>query len=310
MAHHKKQHPLYPYTEEDKQEIRKKLGMKESTIQDDIDAIMDWFKKQPHLVDAGITRAMVERILITAKGSLEKTKQRIDNLYKYRALAPELIQDRDKDLSPFCGDLWSFYRQAAMPKLYKGHRISIIKFGDPDPNNFFTDILFRNTFMLGDIRLQYDYMLGEIWVIDIKHCVVGHLLRLNPIIMHKTAQIFQEGLGLRVTAMHVLNCPSFGQTLMTIMKQFFKPKLLDRTIFHKNLDDLYKYIPKQYLPKDYGGDEPSLDEYRDMYDEEFRSENTKQFLLKCSNYVSDESKRPGQIYQDQMIGSFKKLDFD
>ncbi|CAH0402707.1 unnamed protein product [Chilo suppressalis] len=310
MAFDEGKHPLYPYTEEEKLEIRKQLGMKETTIQDDIDAIMDWFKKQPQLVDAGITRAMVERILIIAKGSLEKTKQRIDALYKHRSLAPELIQNRERELSPLSGDLWSFYRQAAMPKLYKGHRISVIKIDNPDPNSFFVDALFRNTFMLGDIRLQHDYMLGEIWVIDIQHAVIGHLLRLNPIIMHKTAQIFQEGLGLRVTAMHVLNCPSYGQTLMNVMKQFFKPKLLDRTIFHKSLEDLHEYIPKQYLPLDYGGDEPSLKEFKEMYEKEFKTERTKRFLVQCSKLISNESKRPGQIYEEQMTGSFKKLDLD
>lgn len=49
-------HPLYPYTEEEKQEIRKELCLKESAIQSDIDAILDWFKKQPHLVNAGISK--------------------------------------------------------------------------------------------------------------------------------------------------------------------------------------------------------------------------------------------------------------
>jgi hypothetical protein len=56
MAFEERKHPLYPYTEEEKQEIRKELGMKETTIQDDIDAIMDWFKKQPHLIEAGISK--------------------------------------------------------------------------------------------------------------------------------------------------------------------------------------------------------------------------------------------------------------
>ncbi|XP_063832992.1 uncharacterized protein LOC135082161 [Ostrinia nubilalis] len=304
------QHPFFPYTEEEKQEIRKELGLKEAAIQEDIDAILEWFRKQPHLVDAGINRAVIERTLITAKGSLEKTKQRLDALYKYRGLAPELIQNREKDLSDY-GDLWSFYRQAAMPKLYKGQRVSIIKIVDPDPNNFFIDILFRNTFMLGDIRLQHDYMLGEIWVVDVGNCCLSHLLRLNPLIMQKTAQIFHEGLGLRVSAIHVLNCPRYGQTVLNVMKQFFKPKILDRTIFHGSLDELYEYIPKRHLPKDYGGEEPSLDEFKEKYEKECRSEKTKKFLIDSSKMVSNESKRPGTyIYEECLTGSFKKLDFD
>ncbi|XP_028167689.1 uncharacterized protein LOC114358028 [Ostrinia furnacalis] len=261
------QHPFFPYTEEEKQEIRKELGLKETGIQEDIDAILEWFRKQPHLVDAGINRAVIERTLITAKGSLDKTKQRLDALYKYRGLAPELIQNREKDLSDQHGELWSFYRQAAMPKLYKGQRVSILKIVDPDPNNFFIDILFRNTFM--------------------------------------------EGLGLRVSAIHVLNCPRYGQTVLNVMKQFFKPKILDRTIFHGSLDELYEYIPKRHLPKDYGGEEPSLDELKEKYEKECRSEKAKKFLIDSSKMVSNESKRSGTyIYDECLTGSFKKLDFD
>lgn len=48
------QHPLYIVTEEDKKLIRAELGLKESTIQEDVDGIMDWFEKQPHLIEAGI----------------------------------------------------------------------------------------------------------------------------------------------------------------------------------------------------------------------------------------------------------------
>ncbi|XP_031764376.1 alpha-tocopherol transfer protein-like [Galleria mellonella] len=311
MAFKDAQHPLYPYTEEEKQEIRKELGLKESTIQDDIDAILDWFSKQPHLIDAGISRAIIERLLIISKGSLEKTKQKIDCFYKYRYLAPELIQNRERELCDHQKDIWTFIRQAAMPKLYKGNRVSVFKFMESDPCKFNTDALFRNTFMLGDIRLTYDYMLGDIWLLDIKEIGVGHVLRANPITMQKTAQIFQDGMGLRVAAIHVLNAPILGQTVLNFMKQFFKPKIMDRVMIHNSVEELHKYLPKRYLPKDYGGDLPSLEEFKDNYEKEFRSSKTKQYLLDCSKLVSNESKRPGSdIYDNYMSGSFKKLELD
>ena len=52
-------HPMYPYTKEDVQEIRKELGLKESTLEEDVDAIVEWFHKQPHLVEAGIGKHCV-----------------------------------------------------------------------------------------------------------------------------------------------------------------------------------------------------------------------------------------------------------
>ncbi|XP_060806673.1 alpha-tocopherol transfer protein isoform X1 [Amyelois transitella] len=307
------QHPLYPYTEEEKQEIRKELGLKETTIQDDIDAIIDWFKKQPHLIEAGITREIIERMLIISKGSLEKTKQRIDNFYKYRGFAPELIQNREKELCNHSRGIWTFIRQAAMPKLYKGNRVSVFKFIEPDPGKCNTDILFRNTFMLGDIRLTYDYMLGDIWVLDIKEVGFGHVLRANPVTMQKTAHIFQDGMGLRISAIHVLNAPILGQTVLSFMKQFFKPKIMDRVKIHESVEELHKHLPKQYLPKDYGGDLPSMEDFKDKYEKELRSDKTRKYLLDFSKLISDERKRPGASIYDEyarMSGSFKKLDLD
>lgn len=51
-------------------------------------------------------RKIVENLYIIAKGSMEKTKRRIDNLYKYRSYAPELIQNRENILNN-SEDIWS-----------------------------------------------------------------------------------------------------------------------------------------------------------------------------------------------------------
>ncbi|XP_075984008.1 alpha-tocopherol transfer protein-like [Anticarsia gemmatalis] len=302
--------PLYPHNKEDIQEIRGQLGLKDSTIQEDVDAIIEWFQKQPHLVEAGIDRDVVERMLIVAKGSIEKTKRRIDNWYKFRLLAPEIVQGRDKVLSD-SQDLWTSYLQIAMPKLYKGHRVAVIKFVDPEPSNFSCETFLRNTFMLADIRLKYDYFLDDIWVLDMKNTSFAHLLRLNPALMQKSANLFHEGLGLRIHSIHVLNATNLIQHVITFMKQFFSPKIMERVIIHESLDDLHMSLPKRYLPKDYGGEEKPMAEFKDMYEKELRSSKTKQFLINSMKLVSNEKKRPdSDINEDYLAGSFRKLDFD
>ncbi|XP_030031260.1 uncharacterized protein LOC115448096 isoform X2 [Manduca sexta] len=303
-------HPLYPCSEEDMQEIRAELGLKESTLQEDIDAILDWFQKQPHLVEAGIEREMVERMLVISKGSMEKTKRRIDNYYKYRGLTPEVIQNRDKVLSG-SNDLWTSYMQMSIPKLYKGKRLTLVKFFDNELNNFSAEVIFRNTFMLADIRLKYDYFLSDIWIVDMKNTGFSHLLRLNPIVMQKTAQMFQEGLGVRVHAIHIINAIPALSHVVSFLKQFFSPKIMDRLIIHDSLEDLYQHIPKKYLPEDYGGLEPSTSVFKDKYEKELRNTKTKQYLIEASKMVSNENLRPGSnINEEYLAGSFRKLDFD
>ncbi|XP_004928861.2 alpha-tocopherol transfer protein [Bombyx mori] len=304
------QHPLLICTEEDKEEIKRLLEIKDARLHEDIEAILDWFNKQPHLVEAGIDRDIVERMLIISKGSIEKTKHRIDNFYKYRALAPELIQNRENVLSD-PSDLWSVYTQISIPRMYNGSRISVFAVHDPDPSNFSSEALFRNTFMLVDLRLKYDYFLNDIWLLDMKNTSFSHVLRLNPVVLQKTAQIFHDGTGLRVSAIHVINATNVFQHLVSFMKQFFNPKLMERLHVHDSLEELHKYIPKKYLPKDYGGEEISLSEFRNIYEKEIRSTNTKRVVIEASKMISNENRRPASnINEDYLAGSFRKLDFD
>lgn len=69
---------------------------------------------------------------------------------------------------------------------------------------------------------------------------------------------------MRVKSIHILNGINLLQHLITFMKQFFSPKILDRVIVHDSLDSLYMHVPKKYLPKDYGGEERSLADFKGM----------------------------------------------
>ncbi|KAJ0173152.1 hypothetical protein K1T71_011328 [Dendrolimus kikuchii] len=310
MSIYENQHPFYITTNEERQEIRRELGLKESTIEEDIDSIMEWFQKQPHLVGGGINREFVENMLIAAKGSMEKTKRRIDNLYKYRGMSSDILANREKILSE-SEDLWKFFVQMSIPRLYKGNRIGILKLIDSDPSQFSMEILFRNTFMLCDLRLRYDYFLSEIWIVDFKYSSLAHLLRINPLTMQRAALMFQEGLGIRVHSIHIVNATGAFQHIISFFKQFLTPKIFERLTVHSSIEELHKHIPKKYLPKDYGGDEPSMAEFKDKYEKEIRNTRSKQVLIEAAKMVSDESKRPDANINDEFLaGSFRKLDFD
>ncbi|XP_050679646.1 alpha-tocopherol transfer protein-like [Leptidea sinapis] len=301
---------LYAYTADEKEQIRNEIGLKDNNIKEDVSSILEWFNKQPHLAAAPINHDMVERMILIAKGSREKAKSRIDNFYRYRAYAQDVLESRLKFFSDPTENGWKFYHQSAMLNLFEGKRISVVKITDPNPDNFFCDVLFRNTIMLGDLRLKYDYMLGDIWIIDLENVSFGHITRLNPSVIKKSSNIFQEGMGVRVFALHLINAPTFVNNLLNFMKQFVKAKIMDRVVIHDNLKSLYEHIPKSHLPKDFGGDQPSLDEFKEMYLKELQRDQTRDYLTECCQQISDESRRPTTQYPDDLVGSFKKLDFD
>ncbi|XP_034827505.1 alpha-tocopherol transfer protein-like isoform X1 [Maniola hyperantus] len=304
-------HPFYPCTEAEKLAIRKEVGIKDGIFQEDIDAILDWFYKEPHLADAVIDRDYVEKMLISTRCSREKCKRKIDNFYRYRSYAPELIQTRIEQLSDPDFDPWSFYRQAAIPKLFNGKRISVFQLTDPNPSNLHCEVALRNTIMLGDLRLKYDYMLGDIWIMDLLNATIGHVLRVNLALMQKFTHIVQDGIGWKLYEVHIVNASSFSQHFVNLFKPFVKPKIMERVRFHGNVEELHEFIPKQYLPKDFGGDQPSLDEFKELYRTEIQKPLSKDYLIKCCQQVSNEQKRNSDAYnEDFIMGSFKKLDID
>lgn len=308
--HIKDQHPFYPTSDDERLQIRKELGFKESILQEDIDAIIEWYQKQPHLVDAPIGRDYIEKTLMASKGSLEKAKRKIDNFYKYRSLAPELIQDRSDDLNDPNYDPWTVYRQAAMLKLFNGKRISVFKLTEPNASKMLLEVMLRNTIMLGDLRMKYDYMLGDIWIFDFQNASFSHLLRVNLLLFQKFVNILQDGIGIKVYEIHVINATSLGQSFINMLRQFVKPKIVDKIVTHNTTEELQEHIPKTYLPKDYGGDQPSLDEFKELYKREMKKDATKNYLIGCCQQISDEKRRPGDDKEEYLVGSFKKLDFD
>ncbi|XP_039752548.1 alpha-tocopherol transfer protein-like [Pararge aegeria] len=304
-------HPLYPCTEEEKLAIRKEVGIKDNILQEDIDSILDWFYKEPHLADAFIDRDYVERMLVATRCSREKCKKKINNFYRYRSCAPELVQTRIKELSNPDYDPWLFYSQAAMLKLFNGKRISVFKVTDADPGNFHSDIVFKITILLGELRLKYDYMLGDIWILDLLNASIGHVLRINLTLAQKFARILQDGTGIKLYDIHIVNASSLSQHLVNLFKPFVKSKIMERIRFHESIEELQKVIPKQYLPKDFGGDQPSLDEFKELYKTEIQKPLSKDYLIKCCQQISNEEKRIGEKYnEDYLMGSFKKLDLD
>lgn len=65
----------------------------------------------------------------------------------------------------------------------------------------------------------------------------------------------QEGFGTKIKGIHILNAPTFVDRLVFLLKQALREKVASRLHVHNSYEDLHKHIPKEILPKDYGGDE-------------------------------------------------------
>lgn len=87
---------ILPLTEEQKKVAITELGEVTSRVPEDLQALKDWIKKQPHL-RARTDEQFLIQFLRGCKFSLEKAKEKIDNYYALKTKYPELLRVTDVD---------------------------------------------------------------------------------------------------------------------------------------------------------------------------------------------------------------------
>lgn len=51
----------------------------------------------------------------------------------------------------------------------------------------------------------------------------------------------------------MINVSPLVDTIINFAKPFLKEKIRNRIFVHSDMDSLYKYVPKEMLPEEYGG---------------------------------------------------------
>lgn len=83
-------------------------------------------------------------------------------------------------------------------------------------------------------------------------------------------------------------------------------------MMHSNIEEVHKHIPKHMLPKEYGGDNGTIQDLIDHWVQKVIS--YRDFLLEDDTFGTDESKRVTvHKYAESLFGvegSFRKLNVD
>lgn len=145
--------------------------------------------------------------------------------------------------------------------------MTLLRLADCDPNAFDFTSAVKLFFMMNDIYLITPED-GALWdgfvpIYDMKGVTYRHLTK----IVFSTLKIFmkysQGAMPLRLKHLHVLNCSSLMDTLYSIIKPFINPEVAAMINFHlPGSETIYKFIPKELLPVEYGGSETSIVELK------------------------------------------------
>ncbi|XP_044739736.1 retinol-binding protein pinta-like [Chrysoperla carnea] len=295
--------------------VLKYYNKSEKDVESDVNIVLASLEKQAHfpkIKDENEFRKKVEAFLVFNKFSIEKTKKNLDLCYMYRNVYPDYFDNWDP-CSPEMEKAFTEYRCVPLPQLTKDlNRITYFDLTDKLGDNFDLFTYFKIYVMSLESRIPYDRNTGEICIIDSSRANLNLFKQTTPTLLKKCLDVNLKGYSLRLAGLHFLHPHPAGMFIMGILKALMKPKLYERIHLHYDLESLHKFVPKELLPKDVGGDLPELQTLTDEWYDVLRKNRDN--LIELSKMRTDESKRIDKLNDDEyfgsMHGSFKKLDVD
>ncbi|XP_037941408.1 uncharacterized protein LOC119674344 [Teleopsis dalmanni] len=306
---------IRPLNEELKAIAKNELNEVESRIVEDISTLRTWIQKQPHL-RARTDDQFLVTFLRGCKYSMEKAKSKIDYYYTIGSLLPELctnLQVNEKIIQ--------FGRAGCFVVLPKplggmgGHRIHLTIYKNLDPNkHHLVDMLQYQTLInMFEINMDDNCAIsGVTEIVDLSKLNKAILKEFDPIYSKKLITFYNKAQPLRMKGFHFLNCPKEGAAFLNIARSFLNEKLKQRFFIHKSLEDLYKVIPKENLPIEYGGTNGSIPEIQADMEKKLLDFNN--YFMEETKYGVDEELRIGKKINSETLfgidGSFRKLNID
>ncbi|XP_063904209.1 alpha-tocopherol transfer protein-like isoform X5 [Zophobas morio] len=228
---------------------------------EDARKIRQWMIKQPHFPEV-MADKKIKNFLILNKGSVEKSKEKIENYYSLRSLLPEIFDNIHPKFSYKENVKASIYF-VPLPKLtQKLHRVFFCKMRDPQSAENVEPVDgIRLLVNIQEIRMMEDITYGDVFIFDCKNIPLRWMLKLTPMLLYKSlVVIYKKVFSNRLKAVYVLNAPLYTEKIVLLLKNILKPKLMERIHFCENSDVLMEKIGKEILPVDCGGKAKSLEE--------------------------------------------------
>ncbi|XP_075167487.1 clavesin-2-like [Haematobia irritans] len=196
-----------------------------------------------------------------------------------------------------------------------GPRIVVFRFDYPVDKYSIDDILQAGIAMHEVLIMEDPYACihGLIYIIDYDHATASHYLQLTPNFCKKLVSFLEKSMPLRIKSLYYINTGTAAQQFFKILIPFLSEKMQKRLhVMGHNLDKMRQDLPPQYLPKDYGGELPSVQELAAEYDKTW--DKYREFFRANANYGTDEKLRPGKPLDIDGLfgvgGTFRKLNVD
>ncbi|CAG9559401.1 unnamed protein product [Danaus chrysippus] len=285
-----------------------------SISSEDIKKLRDWMKTQTHLPEQYWTDLDLIIAYHCCECSTEVTKQVIDLHISTRTLFKEIFQNRVIDKRIIDTLQIGLFTALPTPTVH-GYRAMYCRLLDGDYRKYNLSDMLR-TFMAVFDLWQYEEGTwpGFVLILDMKLTTLNHLSRLDIMAVKQTLYFLQECMLVKLKEVHFTNAPYFMDKVMNILKPFMKNDLIQNIQIHKrDSEDLYKFVHKESLPRECGGNYKDLNTLKD-YEIRRLQDNKEFFVRENLRRVNESLRQNGKTKTVEDVfgiqGNFKKLDID
>ncbi|KAG8313972.1 hypothetical protein J6590_103005 [Homalodisca vitripennis] len=255
---------------------------------EDIQYVQTWIKSQPHLPP--VPDLVVVLFLQACQWDLDLTKKTIDLYYTCRTEYTEFFSDRD----PLSEEILETARAQQVVYLPErdpeGNQIIITRTSDPDIKNYnFAALVKYMTMSTEAFQLENGTVPGMVMVCDVGNFRASHFWSIPFKQGKNNMRYSQEASSFRIVAVHHINIHPLIHKVLQFLKPFLKAEVQEMITLHSNLETLFQTVPKEIMPKDYGGEAPTMEELNEQNLQ--RIQKYRQYFLDEQKVVVDESKR-------------------
>ncbi|XP_013105394.2 clavesin-2-like [Stomoxys calcitrans] len=306
---------IKPLDEELQRVAIEELGEVPKRIPEDLLALRQWLQRQPHLRYRDDDQFLIQ-FLRGCKYSLERAKEKLDMYYSLKTKYLDMMNLLNVHDEKFraIGRLGFFQ---AMPKPLNGigPRIGILQFNF-SAHKYNIEEMFQIVTAMHELMIMQDpyaCINGIIYIVDYAKATASHYLQLTPNFCKKILSFMEKSMPFRIKSVYYINTSSAAQQFFKIIVPFMSEKLQKRLhVMGDNLQEMQQDLTLQCLPKDYGGEMPSVAELALEYDKTWN--DNEEFFKQNANFGTNESLRPGKPLDIDGLfgvgGTFRKLNVD
>ncbi|XP_041983497.1 alpha-tocopherol transfer protein-like [Aricia agestis] len=271
----------------------------------------EWVHQQPHFIEKDIPQPYLETTIVNSKGSVERAKRILENMFTARTQRPEYFEPRDvrEFYDVIKGHINKVFTTQLTPQQ---HRININRCrGRPDDHVL--ENAYKFAYNVMDYLKIHDYHSGMVSVFDLVDADLPYILtHTNFVALKNAMMIFLDCYGLRVKRIHVITRSKVIHQVVAILKPFFSQKIVERLVFHQAPEELLQYYAAEYLPKEYGGSDKSVEELQEWIVDLLSSPQHRAHMEVMSRAAVDAVLCPATHAAniDHVAGTFRTLHID